>query len=118
MVRERKYQGERERERERGKTIWREKKTRKIERTVPKRIVTEIERQKGMENMSEKEYEDARDGERVANPTRTKRAVGEGSCFRKTEREARKEEQRREKSGGRADTNGNGDERRDDEQRV
>jgi len=55
--------------------------------------VTEIERQKGMESMSEKEYEDARDGERVANPTRTKRAVGEGSCFRKTEREATKEEQ-------------------------
>ncbi|KYM77176.1 hypothetical protein ALC53_12471 [Atta colombica] len=39
----------------------------------------EIERRKGMESTSEKEYEDARDGERVADPTRTKRAVGEGS---------------------------------------
>ena len=38
----------------------------------------EMERRKGVESTSEKEYEDARGGERVADPTRTERAAGEG----------------------------------------
>jgi len=54
-----------------------------------------------------------RGGERVADSTRTERAA-EGWLCTAVKRETSKEEQRREKSGGRTDTNGNGDERRDE----